>query len=66
MATCGRWHRRAPLGYNIREVFFKTSKGNPYRLLFTVLDDEVLVLRVRGPGQNYVAETELPDLTGRE
>ncbi len=46
--------------YDIREVFFKTRKGKPYRLLFTILDKEVLVLRVRGPGQDYVPEDELP------
>ena len=46
--------------YDIHEVLFKTSKGNPYRLLFTIVDDEVLVLRVRGPGQDYVSENELP------
>ena len=50
----------AYVDYDIREVLFKTRKGNVYRLLFTVLDDEVLVLRVRGPGQDYVAENELP------
>jgi hypothetical protein len=51
----------AHCNYQIREVFFKTRKGNPYRVLFTILGDEVLVLRVRGPGQDYVAETELPE-----
>ena len=47
--------------YEIRETLFKTRKGKPYRILFTVQGDEVLVLRVRGPGQNYVAAHELPD-----
>lgn len=56
----------AHFDYDIREVFFKTRQGNPYRVLFTILDDEVLVLRVRGPGQDYVSEAELPERPGRE
>lgn len=56
----------AHFDYNIREVFFKTRKGNPYRVLFTILDEEVLVLRVRGPGQDFVPEAELPARPGRE
>jgi plasmid stabilization system protein ParE len=35
----------------IRQVLFHTTQGNKYRLLFTIVDDEVRVLRVRGPGQ---------------
>ena len=31
--------------YDIREVLFKTRKGKPYRLVFTILDEEALVLR---------------------
>lgn len=52
--------------YHIREVFFKTRKGNPYRVLFTIQGDEVLVLRVRGPGQDFVPEAEVPERPGRE
>jgi len=50
----------AYVDYEIREVLFKTRKGKPYRLLFTILDKEVLVLRIRGPGQDYVPENEFP------
>lgn len=46
--------------YEIREVLFKTRRGKPYRILFTIRGDEVLVLRVRGPGQDFIAEGELP------
>ena len=49
----------ANVEYDIQEVLFKTRKGKPYRLLFTILDEEVLVLRVRGPGQDFVPENEL-------
>jgi plasmid stabilization system protein ParE len=44
--------------YEIREVLFKTRQGRPYRILFTIVDNEVLVLRVRGPGQDDVSVAE--------
>jgi plasmid stabilization system protein ParE len=39
------------LPYTIRQRFFRTRRGRIYRMLFTIVDDEVRVLRVRGPGQ---------------
>lgn len=35
----------------VRQVLFKTSRGNRYRALFTVFDTEVRILHIRGPGQ---------------
>lgn len=35
----------------IRERPFKTPRGRSYRILFTVVGEEVLILRVRGPAQ---------------
>jgi len=46
--------------YDVREVLFKTRKGNPYRILFTIQEAEVLILRVRGPGQDDLASTDFP------
>jgi plasmid stabilization system protein ParE len=43
----------------IREVLFKTRKGRPYRIVFVIEADEVLILRVRGPGQDTIAPTDL-------
>lgn len=43
----------------IRQFPFKTSHGRPYRGLFTIRDEEVVILRVRGPGQ---ADLEPGDL----
>jgi plasmid stabilization system protein ParE len=36
---------------DVRQQLFKTRKGGKYRILFTVVGNEVRVLRVRGPGQ---------------
>jgi plasmid stabilization system protein ParE len=35
----------------VREVHFRTPKGHRYRVLFVIVDDEVRILHVRGPGQ---------------
>lgn len=35
----------------IRQLLFKTRRGNIYRLLYTIVGNSVRVLRVRGPGQ---------------
>ena len=38
----------------VRQRFFKTKAGRLYRILFLIVDAEVRVLRVRGPGQEMV------------
>ena len=38
----------------IRDILFKTRRGQPYRLLFTLQGSDVNVLYVRGPGQDLV------------
>ena len=38
----------------LRQVIFRTKKGNPYRLIFTVNEEKVFVLSMRGVGQDYV------------
>jgi len=48
-----RWKRR------IHQAIFKTAQGNPYRILFEWTDEEVRVLRVRGPGQAPIRQREL-------
>ena len=43
----------------VRQFLFKTRKGRIYRGLFTINDDEVIILRVRGPGQPPLEPNEL-------
>ena len=35
----------------IRQFFFKTRRGRTYRGVFTMVDNEIRILRFRGPGQ---------------
>jgi plasmid stabilization system protein ParE len=47
------------LGHRVRELLFKTRYGRRYRLLFTVVEQEVRVLRVWGPGQRPARPRDL-------
>ncbi len=44
---------------NLREAFFHTRQGRRYRLIFLLESDEVVVLRIRGPGQQLLNESDL-------
>ena len=46
--------------FELRQVLFKTRRGRTYRFIFTVIDEELRILRVRGPGQPPLALDELP------
>jgi plasmid stabilization system protein ParE len=41
--------------FELRNATFRTRAGKTYRVLFTIKSDEVLILFVRGPGQDSIA-----------
>jgi plasmid stabilization system protein ParE len=43
------------------QKFFKTRRGHTYRLLYTIIGNEVRVLRVRGPGQAPVTGEDVSE-----
>lgn len=47
------------LGKQVRECFFKTRRGLTYRLIYEIIDRDVYVLRVRGPGQRPIRSDEI-------
>jgi plasmid stabilization system protein ParE len=47
------------LDMELREFQFKTRKGKVYRAVFQIRDDEVCILRIRGPGQADITESDL-------
>src|SRR5258708_4151973 len=49
-----RWRR------GVHQALFKTRRGKPYRIVFELTDTEILVLRVRGPGQPPLRRRDLP------
>ena len=42
--------------YDVRQFVFKTARGRRYRAIFTVQENELLVLHIRGPGQEALSE----------
>ncbi len=36
---------------DVKQALFKTRRGRIYRIIFTIVEDEVRILRVRGSGQ---------------
>jgi plasmid stabilization system protein ParE len=46
-------------GRELRQMLFKTRRGRYYRALYVVIDDEVRIVRVRGPGQPDLMADEL-------
>jgi len=48
---------------DIRQLLFKTRQGRVYRALFTIRDDNVFILHIRGAGQDVVSaeEMDLPE-----
>jgi plasmid stabilization system protein ParE len=45
--------------FEVREILFKTRRGLIYRVLFTIRDHDVLILHVRGPGQDFMDADEI-------
>jgi plasmid stabilization system protein ParE len=49
-----------PLGRQLRQTLFKSRRGRVYRIIFEVSDTEIILLRVRGPGQSPLRRRDLP------
>lgn len=50
----------------IRQILFRTRRGQTYRALFTIQGDEIVVLRIRGSSQDLLGaqDLSLPDDDG--
>jgi plasmid stabilization system protein ParE len=46
--------------FDLHQFLFKTRRGRTYRGIFVVVDDQIRVLRIRGPGQAPLDESEMP------
>lgn len=58
--SCGRAPEDKDHQACIQQILFKTRRGRTYRALFTIREDNVYVLHVRGPGQNLLTREEIP------
>jgi plasmid stabilization system protein ParE len=61
--SCGIAYENTRFAEEIRHLLFAGRPRRRYRALFTVRDDEVVVLAVRAPGERPVPPEEL-DLEG--
>lgn len=52
--ACSFATENAEFDFELRQALFKTRHGAPYRCVFTVTEDEVRILRVRGRGQKLL------------
>ena len=48
------------LGRQLRQALFKTRRGRVYRIVFEASDTEIILLRVRGPGQSQLRRRDFP------
>ena len=53
-STCAKAPESDEFPIEIRQFLFKTRRGRPYRILFSIDDSEARVLHIRGPGQDLV------------
>lgn len=44
---------------DVKQSLFKTRRGRVYRLVFTIVEDEVRILRVRGSGQGAIEPSDV-------
>jgi hypothetical protein len=49
-----------PLKRSLRQAPFKTRRGRVYRIVFEASENEIMILRVRGPGQSPLRRRDLP------
>ena len=44
---------------DVKQALFKTKKGRVYRIVFTIVEADVLILRVRGSGQAPIQSSDI-------
>lgn len=58
-ASFGLAPESAHCDMDVRQALFKTRRGRVYRTLFSLENEEVFVLRVRGPGQAPISPDDI-------
>lgn len=57
---CGFAPEDRSFSRGLRQLIFGTRQGLRYRAVYFVEDDQVLVVRLRGPGQPPLRKAEIP------
>lgn len=50
-------------GFELRQLLFRTRRGRTYRGIYTLQDNVIYLLRVRGPGQAPLTPSDLDEPT---
>ena len=57
--SCSEADENYRFDIDVKQLLFKTRRGRVYRLIFTIAENEVRILRVRGPGQAGIEPVDL-------
>jgi plasmid stabilization system protein ParE len=57
--ACSTAAEDAQFNLPLQQALFGTPRGQTYRAVFTIVGDQVRILRVRGPGQPPLQQDEL-------
>ena len=57
--SCSAAEENEHFEIHVQQALFKTHGGRTYRALFTIMNGEVRILRIRGPGQATVQPEEI-------
>ena len=66
LAVSAEFHGFAPentlVPEELRQFLFKTKRGRTYRGIYMIRDDEVIIVRIRGPGQALLSADQFSEL----
>jgi plasmid stabilization system protein ParE len=57
--SCAMAQENEDCDIRLKQCLFSTKHGRTYRAVFTIIGEEVRILRVRGPGQPPLIDDEL-------
>jgi len=57
--SCGFAPENGSVKHELRQIVFKTKRGNRFRVIFMIEEETVYVLHVRGSGQRLLRPDEI-------
>jgi plasmid stabilization system protein ParE len=59
---CGEAPESERHTHRIQQFVFRTRKGNPYRIIFSIRENVVYIIHIRGMGQAILPDNSFPEL----
>ena len=56
---CGLAPENASSSYELRQMIYRPRKGRTFRAVFVIAEQQVRILRIRGAGQDLLADEDL-------